>query len=254
MRTPRFTLIELLVAVAIIAILASMLLPVLGRARATAKLTQCLVNGKQLVQYPVLYSDDYDGLVYTKFVHYNPVSMTSNPNGIIWPQVFENHYDMPLDLVHCPSKPPGEAYAWGYVRISVPSTIDHNPEMGAWQWEYFVKARRLRNPAAKHLYSEFSTGFTDFGGTDYYYAGCNFGGMTRHAFDTWWAGGTLFDKTYAANHYVKPNNQMMLTPFVLSDTQSKTNAAYWDGHCESVNRLTWFLWAETAGDCPWSNY
>jgi len=53
-----FTLVELLVVIAIVAILASLLLPVLVRARSLAKRVQCINNQKQLSAAWLLYSGD----------------------------------------------------------------------------------------------------------------------------------------------------------------------------------------------------
>lgn len=56
-----FTLIELLVVIAIIGILASMLLPTLGRAREAGKKAKCVSNLHQIVLAWTMYADDNGG-------------------------------------------------------------------------------------------------------------------------------------------------------------------------------------------------
>ncbi|MGQ9730471.1 MAG: type II secretion system protein [Candidatus Zipacnadales bacterium] len=62
MRQRGFTLIELLVAIAISAILASILFPAFSRARAKARQSACLSNLRQLATAFEMYTNDYDEL------------------------------------------------------------------------------------------------------------------------------------------------------------------------------------------------
>lgn len=59
--TARFTLIELLVVVAILALLAGLLLPVLGKAREQSRRTSCESNLSQIGGACLMYASDFDG-------------------------------------------------------------------------------------------------------------------------------------------------------------------------------------------------
>ena len=115
-RMAAFTLMELLIVIAIIAILAAMLLPVLSRAKQRAVRIQCLGNMKQIGVAAQLYGSDFRdyfaypnwGLPYSSPPHYGwlyrsvdggpPTDIELFKQGLFWPYLqTRGVYYCPLD-------------------------------------------------------------------------------------------------------------------------------------------------------------
>ena len=97
------TLAELLVAVAIIAVLASCLLPVVGQARERARQTMCLSNSRQLAGANYLYSQDYDEAI----VPATNYGVDTSDATRIWPALVQP-YVQDQGVFRCPSAIDGQ--------------------------------------------------------------------------------------------------------------------------------------------------
>jgi prepilin-type N-terminal cleavage/methylation domain-containing protein/prepilin-type processing-associated H-X9-DG protein len=148
-----FTLIELLVVIAIIAILASILFPVFGRARENARRSSCQSNLKQIGLGLLQYTQDYD----ERF----PQSVQSVNPWFGWTQLVQP-YIKSYQLFQCPSEPtnpnatPGNAY-W-------PNTLPGANHTDYWysmfagsppgMWEQGAAIAQVQNPAVSIIVGE----------------------------------------------------------------------------------------------------
>jgi prepilin-type N-terminal cleavage/methylation domain-containing protein len=176
LRPKRFTLIELLVVVAIIAILAAMLLPALGRAREVARRNVCGNNMRSVNLALSLYFDDFDGgqpllstyntvagcdtqeylyfvllAGYTGVPGMNTVPYQPGPGGRMWAYTasISDNRSGRKSAWFCPNE---ELYVTGFTNASanLPNALYTNYGTSYFNWDYQVQ--RNANPSSKDLY------------------------------------------------------------------------------------------------------
>lgn len=151
----RFTLIELLFVIAIIAILASLLLPALSNAKATAKKIQCANNMNMVMKDFYSYTDDNNGYILPT------LAMKTAAQGIYWDRILETsgyeEYRSTMALCwskykrhyyHCPSEPDNDSSTRnGTHPVDYGASFYTHPRVFYYNPSGWPKIGQLKNPS-----------------------------------------------------------------------------------------------------------
>ena len=147
---PAFTLIELLVVIAIIGILASMLLPALGGAKARAHAAKCLNNQKQVTLALKLYTTDNLDWITTSW-HFGVAGLPART----WGTIIQPYLDT-RKSIWCPSGPdrPGGNRDWdaqgSAMNIGINWEISHDNFNGLGGANYGTQPKAYREDTIKN--------------------------------------------------------------------------------------------------------
>lgn len=232
-----FTLIELLVVIAIIAILAAMLLPVLGRAKESGKRIACLNNVRQLSLSAEMYVNDNGG-------YFPPRSDTDR-----WPDKLYDAYGHDLKLLLCPSETTNAPYTYGGGNNNPADTAPRSYFINGWN-DFFANTSsnstgmnlgdQMRQNAIRHPSETFLFGEKTAGKGDYYMdlnenRGNDFEGVLNQSSHNatpgdrvsgWGSGGSNYALTDGSAHYYKfPQALQPLNLWAISDADRAQYAA-----------------------------
>ncbi len=168
MRTKAFTLIELLVVIAIIAVLMSILMPSLKRAREQARSLTCRSNVRTLTLAWLMYKDENDGKLVPGDTPTGPISSSNGAwvmippsgasssveekkeyiqQGLLWPYIKD------VDVYRCPSdrrkNSPGHQFA--FRTYSIAGGMNAVPA-GTWEIRPCVNYTDIKQPATKYVF------------------------------------------------------------------------------------------------------
>ena len=172
-KTP-FTLLELLVVISIIAILAALLLPALGKARDTSMQMKCLSSMKQMGLAMASYANDTGG-INVPFQHpNNGTSWASNPAYInylgvkfyVWnPNDWDKNFICPkatrlwsgeMSDPNLVSKFRGATYTYGMTFWGT-TNLPGATALNAWDKQKVTYLSKVKSPSSRFLFDERTT-------------------------------------------------------------------------------------------------
>jgi prepilin-type N-terminal cleavage/methylation domain-containing protein/prepilin-type processing-associated H-X9-DG protein len=116
-----FTLTELLVVMAVIAVLASLLLPALGGAEEKGRQTSCINSVRQQTLAVLMYADEHGGVL--------PPTAYNDPKGneVDWPSLLDPYLNYVAKIHLCPTDHHSQVNSCGLNELAFVDLTDPNP-------------------------------------------------------------------------------------------------------------------------------